>query len=195
MKRGWMLAVCLLVADCKCGAGGAADGAAPWLDAGEDVHVARALEIEELWTRAKDGEDDELARLAAAEGEHGLEERATMGAYRVTALRAMAFAPGFSSLPVLGAAAKSGTEQEARAAVDSADVIAARKRAQVDPEDHDELMSGCAALLDAAKDVTRPRPIRVGAVRALRMLADYGCVARDAIPKDVDVGAPASSGK
>jgi len=182
-----------MLADCKCGAGGPADGAAPWLDAGEDVQVARAPEIEELWARAKDGEDDELARLAAAEGEHGLEERATSGAHRLTALRAMAFSPGFSSLPVLGAAAKSGTADEARAAVDSADAIAARKRAQVDPEDHDELMSGCAALLEAAKDASRPRPVRVGAVRALRMLADYGCVAQDAIPKDVDVGTPASS--
>jgi len=188
-----LLAASILAADCKCGAGGAADGAAPWLDAAADVSVARAPELEELWTRAKDGDDDELARLAAAEGEHGLEERATSGAYRVTALRAMAFTPGFSSLAVLGAAAKSGTGDEARAAVESADAIAARKRAQVDLEDHDELMGGCAALLDTAKDAKRPREVRVGAVRALRMLVDYGCVAREAIPADVDVGAPAPS--
>ncbi|HSQ64121.1 MAG TPA: hypothetical protein VLM85_12935 [Polyangiaceae bacterium] len=193
MRGGLLVALCVGLGGCKCGSGAALDGAAPWLDAAADVSVARAPELEELWTRAKDGDDDELARLAAAEGERGLEERATSGAYRATALRAMAFTPGFSALAGLGAAAQSGTDEEARAAVESADAIAARKRAQVDLEDHDELMGGCAALLETAKDAKRSREIRVGAVRALRMLVDYGCVTREAIPADVDVGAPAPS--
>ncbi len=154
----------------------------------------------ELWTRAKEGDDDELARLAAREGIRGLEERASSSQYRVTALRAMAFTPGYSALATLGAAAEKGTDDEGRAAVDSADAIAARKREQVDPEDDEELQAGCASLLAAAKNPARARPIRVGAVRALRMLVDGSdevgtsrarttrprCVKAADIPADVD---------
>ena len=182
-----LITVLSLFARCKCSGTADADAAPPWLEAGTDVNVARAAEMEELWTRAKDGDDDELARLAAREGEHGLEERAAMPEHRGTALRAMAFSPGFSALPTLGAAAEKGTDGEARAAVASADAIAARKRAQVDPEDADELASGCASLLAAAKDTKRSRDVRVGAVRALRMLVDRPrCVAASQIPTDVD---------
>lgn len=176
-----------LFARCKCNGSADADAAPPWLEAGADVNVTRAAEIEELWTRAKDGDDDELARLAAREGERGLEERAAMPQHRLTALRAMAFAPGFSAFATLGAAAEKGTDDEARAAVTSADAIAARKRAQVDPEDDDEMAAGCAALLTTAKNKTRAREIRVGAVRALRMLVDRPHCAKAAdIPADVD---------
>ena len=161
-----------------------------WLDADQsDVHVARSAEVEELWTRAQAADEDELERLAAREGELGLEERAAMPQYRLTALRAMAFTPSFSALPVLAAAAQRGSDEDARAAVDSADTLAARKHAQTDLEDRDELLSGCAGLLAAAKDAARPRPVRIGAVRALRMLADaYGplCVKPVDIPTDVD---------
>jgi hypothetical protein len=188
MRRSHFISVLALLARCKCGASGVdADAAPPWIEAGADANVARAADVEELWTRAKDGDDDELARLAAIEGERGLEERAAMPAHRVTALRAMAFSPGFSALPVLGSAAQRGTDDEARAAVQSADAIAARKRAQVDHEDDDELAKGCGALLAAANDKARAREIRVGAVRALRMLADGPhCVDRTQIPTDVD---------
>ncbi len=176
-----------LFARCKCGGDGVADGAAPWLDAAEDANVTRSAQLEELWTRAKDGDDDELARLAQKEGAHGLEERAASPQFRVTALRAMAFTPGFSSLPTLGGAAEKGTDDEAKAAVESADAIAARKRDQVDPDDDDELAAGCASLLAAAKNTQRARPVRVGAVRALRMLVDRPkCVKPSDIPTDVD---------
>lgn len=176
-----------LFARCKCGGDGAADGAAAWLDASAEANVARSAQLEELWTRAKDGDDDELARLAQKEGTHGLEERAASPQYRVTALRAMAFTPGFSSFATLGGAAEKGTDDEAKAAVESADAIAARKREQVDPEDDDELVAGCASLLVAAKNTQRARPIRIGAVRALRMLVDRPkCVKPSEIPTDVD---------
>ena len=176
-----------LFARCKCGGDGAVDGAAPWLDAAADANVARSAQLEELWTRAKDGDDDELARLAQKEGAHGLEERAASPQYRVTALRAMAFTPGFSSFATLGGAAEKGTDDEAKVAVESADAIAARKREQVDPEDDDELAAGCASLLAAAKNAQRARPIRVGAVRALRMLVDRPkCPKSSEIPTDVD---------
>jgi hypothetical protein len=180
--------VCTLLARCKCNDGAATD-AGTWIDASADVFVARSAELEELWMRAKDGDDDELGRLAGREGERGLEERAAMPAYRVTALRAMAFSPGFSSLGVLGAAAEHGTDEEARAAVESADAVAARKRAQVDLEEDAELRAGCQSLLAAAKNTTRSREVRVGAVRALRMLGDAfhaRCVKPVDIPTDVD---------
>ncbi len=154
------------------------------------MNVPRAAEIEELWIRAKDGDEDEVARLAAREGIRGLEERAAMPTYRVTALRAMGYAPGYSALAMLGSAAARGNEAEARAAVASTGTIAARKRAQTDLEEADELAAGCASLLGAAKDVGRPRDVRVGAVRALRMLSDgqeARCVKLADIPKDVDV--------
>jgi len=176
-----------LFARCKCGDDGAVDGAAPWLDASADANVARSAQLEESWTRAKDGDDDELARLAQKEGAHGLEERAASAQYRVTALRAMAFTPGFSSFATLGGAAEKGTDEEAKVAVESADAIAARKREQVDPEEDDELAAGCASLLAAAKNTQRARPIRIGAVRALRMLVDRPrCVKPADIPTDVD---------
>lgn len=190
MSRAHALQVIIalsLFARCKCGGGGDADAAPPWLDAGADANIARTADVEELWARAKDGDDDELARLARVEGAHGLEERAASAPYRLTALGAMAFTPGFSAFPTLGAAAEKGTDDEARAAVSSADAIASRKRAQVDPEDDDELASGCASLLAAAKNVKRVREIRVGAVRALRMLVDRPhCVPAAQIPTDVD---------
>jgi len=176
-----------LLARCKCGGDGAADGAAAWLDASPDANVTRSAQFEELWTRAKDGDDDELARLAQKEGARGLEERAASPQHRVTALRAMAFTPGFSSFATLGGAAEKGTDDEAKAAVESADAIAARKREQVDPEDDEELAAGCASLLAAAKNTQRARPIRVGAVRALRMLVDRPkCPKSSEIPTDVD---------
>jgi hypothetical protein len=184
----YLIIASVAFARCKCAGDGAAD-AASWIDAAPDVVVVRSAELEELWTRAKDGDDDELARLAAGEGEHGLEERAAMPQFRVTALRAMAFSPGFSSLGVLGAAAERGTEEEARAAVESADAIAARKREQVDLEEEAELAAGCQSLLAAAKNASRPKPVRIGAVRALRMLADAfkaRCVKAVDIPTDVD---------
>ena len=179
---------CALLARCKCGGvAPAADAGPAWLDAGDAaIDAARPADVEELWRWAEDGGDDELERLALEEGQAGLEERAAVGARRVTALRAMAFVPGYAALPTLGAAAQRGTPDEARAAVLSADAIAARKREQVDPEDDDELAAGCAALLAAAKDATRPREVRVGAVRALRMLEDRRCVAASEIPTDVD---------
>jgi hypothetical protein len=184
-----VVVACALLARCKCGNAASSEAGVAWLEGGvtHDASLARPSDVEELWNRASDGGDDELARLAEREGQDGLEERATSPAHRLTALRAMAFSQGYSALPTLGAAAQRGTAEEAHAAVESADAIAARKRAQVDPEDGDELAAGCAALLAAAKDTKRPREVRVGAVRALRMLDDRPrCPTAAEIPTDVD---------
>ncbi len=177
---------------CDCGkkggkGGGVDDAAASASAASAAAAAARTPQMEALWTAAKDGDPDELARLADAEGGIGLVERAGMPAYRLTALRAMGYADGFVMMPVLGDAARHAPAPEATAAAESAARVAARKRAQTDPEDAEELFAGCADLLAAAKDTSRPRPVRIDVIRALRMLVDYGCVHAGDIPTDLDV--------
>lgn len=173
---------------CKGGDGSAdaaGDGAA--VEAAVIPVVTRTPEDERLWAEAKDGDEDELRRLAAHEGATGLVERSTDAVFRTTALKAMAFADGFAQLPALGASAATAPEAEATVAAESAAILAARRRAQVDPEDVEELHDGCGALLGAAKDATRPKKVRVDAIRALRMLGDQpGCVDLAQIPTDLD---------
>ncbi len=158
---------------------------APEVDA--HASIERPFDVEQVWTDAKDGEQSELMRLADREGASGLVERSIDARYRLTALRAMGFTASYVVLPELANAAKTGSEDEATAATDSACMIASDKRRQVDPEDALELREGCDRLLEAAKDTSRPRAVRVGAVRALRMMVDRGCVKPGDIPTDVDV--------
>jgi hypothetical protein len=195
LRRGGRAVVVLALAlgptacsSCKDG-GGADAGGAEAAAAGSAATpvVVRTPEDERAWTVAKDGEEDDLVRLAQREGASGLAERATDPAWRTTALRAMAYAEGFAQLPALGAAAATGTEEEATLAAASAATLAARKRAPVDPEDAEELADGCGALLGAAKDASRPKVVRVDSIRALRMLSDQpGCVNPADVPHDLD---------
>jgi hypothetical protein len=138
------------------------------------------------WSAAREGDGDELARLADLVGCEGLVERATDAALRQTAIRAMQYCPDFMELPWLAAVAISGADEEAHTALDVIVEMAARPRRATDPEDAEELHAGCGALLDLAKDSGRPRDRRVMSIRALRMLAERGCVRRAEIPTDVD---------
>jgi hypothetical protein len=157
------------------------------VDAGLDVVVAAAdPRLEELWARAKDGEADDLARLADREGSGGLEERASDPGARLTALRAAGFAGGLDVLPWLADVASHGTDAEAEAALDSAARLAAEPRRAVDPDDALEVRAGCDALVALAKTQSGPRARRIGAIRVLRMLADRGCAPPDQIPTDLD---------
>jgi hypothetical protein len=178
-----------LLSGCTCGKSDASAGGEGGIaDAfSAEVSIERPADVEQVWTDAKDGDEAELARLADREGPMGLVERSVDARYRLTALRAMGYTDGYVALPVLGNAAKSGPVEEATAATDSATALAAQKRRQVDPEDALELREGCDRLLESAKDPARPRPVRVGAVRALRMLTDSGCIKASDIPADVDV--------
>jgi len=152
--------------------------------------------LEALWARAQSdaGEADDLARLADREGAGGLAARANADpAARVTALRAMAYAPepgAWEGLPLLAEAARAPGDDEANAALDSVIDLAARPRRAIDPEDAAELKQGCDVLLAIATahdaKTAMPRARRVKAIRALRMLADRGCVDPAAIPADVD---------
>jgi hypothetical protein len=138
------------------------------------------------WVAAKEGEAEELARLADLVGCEGLRERADTAELRATALQAMQYCPDFSELPWLVQIGATGKDDEAKAALGTVVELAARPRRPVDPEDADELHVGCGALLELAKTADRPRERRVLAVRALRMLSDRGCVKRAEIPTDLD---------
>jgi len=140
----------------------------------------------EAWARAREGDDDDRMRLADLLGCTGLRERASDRELRKTAIRAMAYCNDFSELPWLAEVGAGKDDEEALAALDAIVSDAARPRRATDPEDADELGAGCAALLALARGTDRPRPRRVLAVRALRMLADWGCVRRSEIPSDVD---------
>ena len=157
------------------------------VDAGVEAGVlAGDPRLEELWARARDGEADDLARLADREGSLGLEERGTDPVARLTALRAAGFAGDLEALPWLAEIGTSDTDEEAEVALASAAQLAAVPRRSVDPEDALELRAGCDKLLALARAPERPKARRIGAIRVLRMLADRGCAKPGDIPTDLD---------
>ncbi|MGD0679147.1 MAG: hypothetical protein ABSC94_27430 [Polyangiaceae bacterium] len=143
----------------------------------------------EAWSRAQDGGDDDLIRLDDLIGCDGARERGGAPALRMTALHAMAYCPDFSELPWLAEVATTGDDAQADSALDSIVEQASRPRRTTDPEDAKELGEGCRRLLTLARASDRPRVRRVVAVRALRMLAERGCVQRSEIPHDFDADA------
>jgi hypothetical protein len=145
----------------------------------------RAPEIDDMWARAREGEEDDLVRLARREGVTGLEERGAHPAWHATAARALAYTEGWGALPWLAEVGASN-DDAADAALESAVTLSTQPRRQREPEDVDDLRTGCDKLLALAKDAAAPRRKRVLAVRALRMLADRGAVKPDAIPTEVD---------
>ncbi len=138
------------------------------------------------WTAASQGDAEELMRLEDLVGCEGLRERGEQAELRATAVRAMQYCQDFSELPWLAQWANEGGDADARAALEAIEALAARRRRATDPEDADELHAGCTALLSLARSESRPKDRRVSAIRALRMLADRGCVRRGDIPTDLD---------
>jgi hypothetical protein len=187
-----------LVVTAACGK--SASSAAPGVSSGESksapsaVVEAGAPAIDpvalDLWTRAKDnvatGDGDDLARLADRENLSGLLARAEDPAWRATAIHAMAYVDGFEALPWLAKVARAAPNEDALAALDAIEDIAARPRRAVDPEDAAEMKSGCDSLLALAKQSDAARARRIIAIRALRMLSERGCVAPAEIPADLD---------
>ncbi len=151
-------------------------------DAGEPMDSREA----DAWSRAGDGGDDDDLRLADLVGCEGLRERAAALRLRRIAVRAMAYCRDFSELPWLADIGAHGADVEAIEALDAIVEQAARVRRATDPEDADELHSGCAALLALSRAAEKPAPRRVRAIRALRMLSDRGCVKRADIPAELD---------
>jgi hypothetical protein len=192
VRAVWLSAAVALLAACngcnKSGPGGtAAAGSAPFAallppDAAAPV---RGPEVEDLWTRAKEGEEDDVVRLARREGVLGLEERGAHPAYRATAARALGFTEGYGALPWLAQVGASD-DPDAAIALDAAVSLATQARKQRDPDDAEDLRTGCDKLLELAKNAAASRKKRVAAVRALRMLADTGALKAADIPADVD---------
>jgi len=143
-------------------------------------------QVEELWERAAEGELSDLARLYDREGETGLVAGAALPARRMTAIAALACASDFTALPFLAGVASSGSEDEARLALESAASLAALPQRTRDPEDALELGQGCDQLAALARRPDASLARRARAVSALRMLAGTGCIKPEAIPSDLD---------
>jgi len=176
----------LLVASCGRGSlSGRADAeATAEADADDAGPEERDPRAEELWTRAREGDADDLARLYDLEGDRGLIERGALPPYRVTALQALGFAHEFVSLPWLSEIAANGTDAESDAAIESARSIAAWPRPTRDPDDALELRAGCDNLLGLATAKDQAPSRRAHAASVLRMLAPLGCASADAADRD-----------
>jgi hypothetical protein len=140
----------------------------------------------DLWERAKEGDAEDLMRLVDRIGCDAIEERAHDKELRKTAIRAMAYCGDFTELPWLADVAAGAGDDDAIAALESIVDEAARPRRATDPEDAEELHEGCQKLLALARAADKPKARRVAAVRALRMLAERGCMKREEIPSDLD---------
>jgi len=141
----------------------------------------------DLWARAADGGDEDLARLADREGSVGLVERGADPARRMTAIRALAYVHDFVALPWLAEIAEGKDDGEALAALDSIVDVASQPRRAVDPEDGAEVRAGCDRLLSLAKAEKANRDRRIVAIRAIRMMMDRGCAKADDVPTELDV--------
>jgi hypothetical protein len=152
-----------------------------------DAAPSDPLEIE-AWRRAAGGDEDELVRLASLLGCTGLRERAGVASLRPTALRAMGACDGESELGWLAGVAQTGKGADAMAALDAIVELVARPRRALDPDDAEEIVQACRALLALARSPDHPKSQRVKAVSALRMLADRGsgCVRPSDIPAELD---------
>jgi hypothetical protein len=189
-RLAFVVALATLASACgSCGKtqpGGGAASASGEGSAAPGVRTSRDATPERdamLWENAKSGDPEDLASLATREGAVGLVEAAEDPALRPRALRAMAYAPGWAQLPYLAKTASGQDDASARLALDSVVELASRPRRVEDPEDKEELESGCTQLAALAKDATAARARRVPAIRALRMMP---CPKID-LPTDVDV--------
>jgi len=145
-----------------------------------------ALRDQRMWSHAEDGDQEDLTTLATHEGAIGLVEAADDPELRPTAIRAMAYARGWAQLPFLAKVASGKDDEEARLALDATVALAARPRTAEDPEDASELREGCEALSALARDAKRPRPRRVVAIRALRMMPCPPPKEGEDLPTDLD---------
>jgi hypothetical protein len=138
-----------------------------------------------LWQHARLGDAENLSNLAGYEGPVGLQEVAEKDpSLRPIAIKAMGYLHGWAQLPYLVKTAAGESADDAKLAEESILELATRPRTSVDPEDAAELEEGCKGLLVVAKDTGKPKPRRVNAVRALRMLP---CpIKPEEVPSDVD---------
>jgi hypothetical protein len=158
---------------------------------GEPLPPMDPIEADE-WARASAGDEDAFARLVGRIGCDGVRERSRDPALRSVALRAMGYCPDFAELPWLADIATRSGDGEAADALGAILDEASRPRRARDPDDAEELAEGCGKLLALARAKSAPKARRVGAIRALRMLAERGCVKWSDIPTDLDAPAVAA---
>jgi hypothetical protein len=189
-----VLGVCV-VAACGKGSNAATVAASPSAAVVRDAQVDAVSAVSEapedplvtdLWTRAAEGDADDLARLEDAVGSDALVEESPVGARRMIALQALAYSEDLTPLPFLANVATSGTDAEAAAALESAASIAAEPRRARDPDDALEAHAGGELLLALAKDATRPVARRALAVRVLRLLEGRSGVPAGEVPTGLD---------
>jgi hypothetical protein len=125
-------------------------------------------------------------RLADLIGCVGLRARAAQSELRSTAIRSMAFCDDDSELSWLATVTATADGPDGDEALVAVVEIAARPRRSIDAEGAEEVRGACRTLLAFARDRARAKARRVLAIRALRMLADRGCVPAAEIPADLD---------
>jgi hypothetical protein len=157
----------LAIASATCGSPASrADGGAPSLPSPEGRFA-------ELWKRAEGGDEDDLARLANAEGAGGLEERLRADpARRLVAIRAAGYGIDFQLLGALADFAKDEKEEVATQALKSAHRLLREHRGALG-EDAQEFGHACEVFLTLAKEGRSERK-RV-ANGLLRMMVPLGC--------------------
>jgi hypothetical protein len=143
---------------------------------------------DELWRRAGEGDEIDLARLADREGAGGLLEGLEEGgAIGRTALEALPFADdGEAALQRLGEILRQIDPGESEPIVRAVTGIALRRRRQTEPLDPPGVRSCALALLDIAQKTSLAGKVRAPAISALRLLAERNAVDAGAIPTDLD---------
>ena len=117
-------------------------------------------------------------RLEDLVGCAGLRSRGERSELRAAALRAMQYCPDFSELSWLANVARDGQDAEARLALEDASTSSPRAPGGPPiPRTATKCTPAAVRSWTLANDPSRARPLRLLAIRALRMLTDRGCVA------------------
>jgi hypothetical protein len=155
----------LAIASATCGS--------PRADGGASSPPAPEGRFAELWKRAEGGDEDDLGRLANAEGAGGLEERLRADpARRLVAIRAAGYGSDFQLLGDLAEFAKGDKEDVAAEALKSAHRMLREHRGALG-EDAQEFGHACEVFLTLAKEGRSER--KRAANGLLRMMVPLGC--------------------
>ncbi len=125
------------------------------------------------WKQAE-GDEYELRRLLAMDGVDVVTGQAKEGKFRVTAIRALAFANDFSVLPSL-VAWLSDSDAGVRDAAAESLLSTFEQGHTALSEDAPMFRSACDMLGVAITEETLPRDVRVRAKTALEVMASFGC--------------------
>ena len=166
----------LAVASATCGSPASrTDAGLSWFSRQPEVSPppAPSGKFADLWIRAEGGNEDDLARLANAEGVGGLEDRLRGDpARRLVAIRAAGFGTDFQLLGVLADLSKSDKDEVATEALKSTHRLLREHRAALG-EDAEEFRHACDVFLVLAKEGKGERARAANSL--LRMMVPLGC--------------------